>query len=119
MKQRRAWFQLYPGSSAASNLSIAGGAVKLLSVLLVIAALLCTSALALSGLRVTLAGGPGTAFIFLMDELDDEVFTAFLLWGAVAACRYAASVLQGKAELLAQSGQTEIAVSGERDISAT
>lgn len=119
MKKEQKWFHLYHGNSAASNLSIAGGAVKLLSVLFLIAAILCTLALVLSGLRVTMAGGPGTAFIFLMDELDDELFTAFLLWGAVAACRYTASVLQGKAELMAQPDQTECIVHAEQDISVT
>ena len=34
MKQKQSWFQLYPESNRASNLSIAGGAVKLLSILL-------------------------------------------------------------------------------------
>ena len=38
-----------------------------------------------------------------MDELDDLVFSAFLLWGGAAACRYAASVLQEKARLRARS----------------
>ena len=29
MKQKQSWFQLYPESNRASNLSIAGGAVRL------------------------------------------------------------------------------------------
>ena len=40
-----------------------------------------------------------------MDELDDMVLLAFFLWGAFAACRFAASVLHAKAELLARTGQ--------------
>ena len=100
MKREQKWFQLYAGHPTASNLSIAGGAVKLFSLFLLIAAVLSTLALLLVGLRLTMAGGPGTALIFLMDEMDDEVFTAFFLWGAVAALRYIACVLQSKAELL-------------------
>ena len=67
-----------------------------------IAAILTSLGLLLAGLRLTMAGGLGTALIFLMDEMDDEVFTAFFLWGAVVACRYVACVLQSKAELLAR-----------------
>lgn len=94
------WFKLYADQPKASNLSIAGGAVKLLSIFLMVAAILYTLALLLSGFRIAAAGGIGTAFIFLMDELDDQLFAAFLLWGMVAGCRYVASVLQEKADLL-------------------
>ena len=118
MKQDK-WFKLYPNSSAASNLSIAGGAVKLLSILFLIAAVLTTLALAMSGVRLTLAAGLGTALIFLMDELDDMVFTAFQLWGLVVACRYVACVLQGKADLLGHSTpvpQAQPAPQPEQDV---
>ena len=102
MKQKQSWFQLYPESSRASNLSIAGGAVKLLSILLLVAAIPATLAILLVVLRMTAAAGAGTALIFLMDEMDEGVFLAFFLWGAVLVCRYAACVLQSKAELLAR-----------------
>ena len=102
MRQKQAWFKLYPGNGAASNLSIAGGAVKLLSILLLIAAIPATLAILLVAVRMTAAAGAGTALIFLMDEMDDGVFMAFFLWCAVVVCRYVASVLQGKAELLSQ-----------------
>ena len=100
-------FTLYPDSAAASNLSIAGGAVRLVSVLLLVAAVLTTLALAAAGVRVTLAAGLSSALIFVMDELDDLVFSAFLLWGLVAACRYVASVLQSKAELLSRQSPAQ------------
>lgn len=103
MKREQKWFQLYAGHTTASNLSVAGGAVKLFSLLLLVAAVLTTLGLFLAGLRLTMAGGLGTALIFLMDEMDDEVFAAFFLWGAVVACRYIACVLQSKAELLVRS----------------
>lgn len=100
MNKGQKWFKLYAEQPKASNLSIAGGALKLLSFFLMAAALLYTLALALAGFRIALAGGIGTAFIFLMDELEDQIFGAFLLWGMVAACRYLASVLQEKADLM-------------------
>ena len=102
MKKERTLFQLYAGHDRASALSVAGGAFRLLSLLLIAAAALYTMALLLSGFRVTLAGGLGTAFLFLMDELDDELLAAFFLWGLVIACRYTACVLQAKARLLVQ-----------------
>ena len=105
MKKKQKLFQLYAGNSRASNLSVAGGAVKLLSILLIIAAILCTLALLISGLRITMAGGLGTALVFLIDELDDELFTALFLWGLVVTCRYIACVLQEKARMLAQPNQ--------------
>ena len=103
MNKKEKWFTLYEESAAASNLSIAGGAVKLLALLLMIAAIPCTLALLLAAGRLAMAGGVSTALIFVMDELDDLVFSAFLLWGCAAACRYAASVLREKARLLARS----------------
>ena len=102
MKKEQKLFQLYADNNRASNLSIAGGAVKLLSILLLIGAVLCTLAIGLSGFRIASAGGVGTAFIFLMDELDDELLAAFFLWGLVIACRYTTCVLQAKARLLVQ-----------------
>ena len=102
MKQKQSWFQLYPESNRASNLSIAGGAVRLLSLLLLIAAIGATLVLLLAGARLTAAAGVGSALIFLLDELGEGVFLAFFLWGAVLVCRYAACVLQSKAELLAR-----------------
>ena len=67
MKQKQSWFQLYPESNRASNLSIAGGAVRLLSLLLLIAAIGATLVLLLAGARLTAAAGVGTALIFLLD----------------------------------------------------
>ena len=107
MKREQKWFQLYAGHPTASNLSIAGGAVKLFSLFLLIAAVLSTLALLLAGLRLTMAGGPGTALIFLMDEMDDLLLAAFFLWSGVAVCRYAACVLQSKAALYAQNKDEE------------
>lgn len=119
MNKGQKWFKLYAEQPKASNLSIAGGAVKLLSYFLMAAALLFTLAVVLAGFRIAMAGGIGTAFIFLMDELEDQIFGAFLLWGMVAACRYVSSVLQEKADLLAlgdrQPELAEIVPEAEQD----
>lgn len=115
MKKEQKLFQLYPDQPHASNLSIAAGAAKLLSVFLMVAAIPCTLALFLSAFRITMAGGLGTALIFIMDELDDELVMAFLLWGAVIACRYVASVLQEKANLLGQQNCIEVTTISKRD----
>lgn len=115
MKKDQKLFQLYADQPHASNLSIAGGAAKLLSVFLMVAAIPCTLALLLSTFRITMAGGLGTALIFLMDELDDELVMTFLLWGAVVACRYVASVLQEKANLLGQQNHVEVVTISEQD----
>lgn len=108
-KNDKKLFQLYAGQPHASNLSIAGGAVKLLALLLMVAALPTTLALLLSIFRIAMAGGLGTALIFLMDELDEEFFMAVCLWGAVLMSYYVANVLQAKAKMLAQHKQLESA----------
>ncbi len=115
MKKDQKLFRLYADHPHASNLSIAGGAAKLLSMLFIVAAIPCTLALLLSAFRITMAGGFGTALIFLMDELDDELVMAFLLWSAVVACRYVANVLQEKANLLVQENNTNIVTIPKQD----
>lgn len=115
MKKDQKLFRLYADHPHASNLSIAGGAAKLLSVFLMVAAIPCTLALLLSAFRITMAGGFGTALIFLMDELDDELVMAFFLWGTVVACRYVASVLQEKADLLVQKNHTNMVTIPKQD----
>ena len=92
MKKKQPWFELYPDSDAASRLSIAGGAVKLLSILVLVAAVLYS----LTVLWMLFRVGPGGV-------LDEGFLPLFVLWGLFAACRYAASVLQAKAGLLARS----------------
>ena len=100
--KKHPWFQLYPDHPSASRLSVIGGGVKLLSLFVLAAAILYTPALLLAGFRIVAAGGLGTTFLFLMDEMDEMVFGAFFLWGVFAICRYAACVLQAKAGLLAR-----------------
>lgn len=101
MKKRKPLFQLYADSNRASNLSIAGGAVRVFSILILAAAVLCTLVLLLPGFRIASVGGIGTGLLFIMDELTGIVVGAFLLWAVFAGCRYTAKVLQAKADLIA------------------
>ena len=105
MKKKGPSFHLYPENDAASRLSVAGGGVKLLSTLVLVAAILYSAAALWVILRVTMAWGMGGALHHLLDDADEGLFGLFVLWGLFAACRYAASVLQAKAKMLAQSGK--------------
>ena len=89
---------LYAESPRASNVSIAGGAVKLLSVVVLIAAIGCTAVLALAAVRLA-AMVPSLWFV--LDELEDGLGAVFFLWAAFALCRYLARMLARKAALLA------------------
>ena len=104
MKKKQPWFHLYPDNDRASRLSVAGGGVKVLSILVLVAALLCSAAALWTVLRMTFAWGMGGALHHLLDDGEEGVFGLFVLWGLFAACRYTSSVLQAKAQLLAQSG---------------
>ena len=85
VKKGRGWFQTYEENPTATNLSMAGGGARLLSILLLIAAIPCTVAVLMAVARVSMVGSVGTALIFLMDEMDDllpesffEVYAAFV-----------------------------------------
>lgn len=110
MKQKREWFHLYQDNPVATNLSIASGGVKLLSVLLLIAAIPATLAVGAVGLRIMTVSSWSTSLIFLMDELSEELFLVFFLWSAVIICRYVSSVLQGKAALLNAAAHMPVVV---------
>lgn len=107
VKKGRGWFQTYEENPTATNLSMAGGGARLLSILLLIAAIPCTVAVLMAVARVSMVGSVGTALIFLMDEMDDLLLAAFFLWSGVAVCRYATCVLQSKAALYAQNKDEE------------
>ena len=67
MKKKQPWFELYPDSDAASRLSIAGGAVKLLSILVLVAAVLYS----LTVLWMLFRVGPGGVLHHMMDDWDE------------------------------------------------
>lgn len=101
MEKMNALFKIYPHSPRATNLSIAGGAVRLLAILLLAAACFVTLGLLFEGLRPLLHMGPLGTIMYLLDEMDDEVESAFFLWCGTALCAYASCVLKSKAQLLA------------------
>ena len=116
MKKEAKPFEVYPGQTKATNLSIAGGAVKLLSVILMVAAIPCTLGLILYGYRVAAYGGLGYAMLFLLDEMEDALFLTFVLWAAAAACRYLACVLREQAALLGRTS-CQMPAPGQLDVS--
>lgn len=99
MKKKRGWFEIYPQDSRATNLSIAGGAARLLAVLLTIAAVFFLLALAAEGFHFTRSGGHGNVLLYLLDEADDELGMAFILACGAAVCGYTAHALRRKADM--------------------
>ena len=100
MNKKRSWFEVYPNNPLATNLSIAGGGLKLISILLLIAAIPFTFAAVLAFIRLISASGIITAFIFMLDEFDEMIFLVFILWSAVFVLRYVSCVLFAKAQLI-------------------
>ena len=101
MKKHK-WFDVYPDNPRATNLSIAGGGVRLLSILLLVAAIPVSLAVLATVVRIAMVGGGiSAALMFLVGELEEELAMAFFLWAAVVVCRFAASVLDSKAGLMA------------------
>ena len=100
MNKKRSWFEVYPNNPLATNLSIAGGGLKLISILFLIAAIPFTLAALLAFIRLISASGIITALIFMLDEFDEMIFTVFVLWSAVFVLRYIACVLFAKAQLI-------------------
>ena len=111
MKKHKDWFTIYPQNRQATNLSIASGGVRLISILLLLASIPVLLSVIVMGSRIASAGGIGNTIFYLMEEMDDEVMMAFGLWCAAAVFRYAASVLSAKAGLL-QSGSGNVGEAG-------
>lgn len=102
---RKPLFHLDPENSRASRLSIAGGALKLLSLLMLAAAVLGTLALLAAVIQLTVSAGFAMALHLLLDELEELPALLFLLWVFFAACWFAAGVLHAKSGLLSQAGR--------------
>lgn len=93
---------LYADNPKASNVSIAGGAVKLLSVLLLIGAVPATAVTALAAVRLS-SWVPSVWFV--LEELEDGLGAVLILWAAFVFCRYAAEMMARKARLMAGQDQ--------------
>ena len=100
-------FRLNPENPRASRLSVAGGGLKLLSLLVLAAAALGTLALAAALIQMTVSAGFAAALYLLLDELEELPAMVFLLWILFASCRFAAGVLQAKAGLLSRPEPAE------------
>ena len=98
MNKFKSLFKIYPDNSLSTNLSIAGGGIKLLSLIILAAAIPSTAAVIISALKLISASGISTALIFIMDELDDLVFFVFSVWTIFILLRYISYALYVKAE---------------------
>ena len=93
-------FELYPEHTKATNLSILSGGLKLITILLSIAAILGTIGLIVIGTQMTMHIGIRNALFWLMDEWDDILPALFLLWGSVLICGYFSYALKTHASIL-------------------
>ena len=114
MKKHKDCFTVYPQNRQATNLSIVSGGARLLSILLLLASIPALIAVLVMIFRLASFGGLDNIVLYMIEEMDDELVMTFGLWCAAAVCRYAASVLSAKAELLSapaaqQSEPAEIA----------
>ena len=94
-------------NSKATNLSIAAGALKLLSILLVIGAILLTLGIFFIGLRPVAAMGLARTIWYLLEELDGA-----LLWCASILCAFVSSVLRAKAMAMMSDSLTDSSPDG-------
>jgi len=92
-------YNLYPNSPTATNLSMVGGGVRLVALMLLAGAVLGTLALVLISYR-PLAGG--MSLLWLLDELDDALLLVLALWCGAAVCGYTAGALRSKARMLGE-----------------
>ena len=106
MNKKKSWFDVYPNNALATNLSIAGGGLKLISILLLIAPIPFTLAAVLAFIRLISVSGAITAIIFMLDEFDEMIFAVFVLWSAVFVLRYISCVLFAKAQIIGNSDST-------------
>ena len=107
MKEKSFLYQTYPDSPRATNLSMAGGAVRLVSILCLIAAVPFAIAVITVMVRLTGAAGFSVALMYALDELDEVLFASFLFLCAAVAGWFVSMVLRSKAQLLAFAGQEQ------------
>ena len=82
-------------------LALLAGVLRTLSFVLLAGAVLVTVTLAAFALRMP---GPGGLF-YLLDEMDDELLGALLLWGGFALSGTAARVLRGQVARARQAAE--------------
>lgn len=82
-------------------LALLAGVLRTLSFVLLAGAVLLTVALAAFALRMPGSGG----LFYLLDEMDDELLGAFLLWGGFALSGTAARALRGQVARARQAAE--------------
>ena len=87
-------------NNKATNLSIAAGALKLLSFLLALGAALLTLGILLVGLRPVASGSLPMVIWYLLEELDEALLACFFFWCATVLCGFASSVLRAKSRAM-------------------
>ncbi|MBM6830370.1 hypothetical protein H9X85_09075 [Anaerotignum lactatifermentans] len=102
MKGKHPWFQVYKENQKATHLSMAGGGARLLALLLTVAAVPVTAVLGMILFRMVTTAGPGMAWFFLLEEMEEPLLLAFLLWSGAILLRYGAAVCRAKAEMMAE-----------------
>lgn len=96
-------FEIFPQHTKATNLSILGGGLKLMTILLCAPAILGTIALIVFGVQAYMTFGMRSVLFLLLEEGEEMIPLLFVLWVGVALCGYFAHALKAKA---AQLGET-------------
>lgn len=84
-------------------LALLAGVLRTLSFVLLAGAVLVTVALALAAFALRMPGPDG--LFYLLDEMDDELLGAFLLWGGFALSGTAARMLRGQVARARQAAE--------------
>lgn len=87
-------------NNKATNLSIAAGALKLLSFLLARAPHCCTLGHSLGRPAPRCLGQPAMVIWYLLEELDEALLACFFFWCATVLCGFASSVLRAKSRAM-------------------
>lgn len=113
-KEKKEWFEIYPQHPRATDLSIASGAIRLLAMLLGIAAALMIAAVLAEGFHSASHGWHGSMLWYLVDEMDDEMGMVLVLAGASVLCGYGAYALKRKAEAMGKESSPGVVQTDEQ-----
>lgn len=100
-------FEIFPQQAKATNLSILGGGLKLMTILLCVPAVLGTIALIVFGAQAYMAFGMRNVIFLLLEEGEEIIPLLLALWGGVAICGYFAHALKAKAAQLGEAVATD------------
>ena len=92
MEKKKRWFGVDPNN----NFSVAAGAAKLMAIIMTVAAVLFGAALILRGAHIFQIAGGYRWFMFMLDEMDEELAMTFFLAAGALVCAYAGHILQNR-----------------------